>query len=517
MRPEIVISLGLLLTRVNALYIPLVSQALTKRNDTAVTEPPKGPRLFEGNGLRAIVPIIKYPARTDVPYKGAILFNPGGPGASGVSQIYSIGAPKEIEALTTGPGWDILGFDPRGIGYSIPFGSCDFKPGDFEQDRQNGTTLDTPARRRSIRQAESHGQQLHARAYNTTTKPDDFVFGMMIPPETDLMRVMQTTGFEEDNARCLEFTGAENQAGKHMNTAVVATDLLSIAKALAREKGEPEDTALLNYYGVSYGTVIGQYFASLYPSNVGRMILHSVVDASDWISKRDDEIPVKHADEAWSQFFQLCDDAGQKCKFYVDGGAIAIRDRFNKITAKLNPARYGSDHPKAESIAGHYLSFKEKIGKSLYSPLYEFPVMADYMVAIEPMIAPNDPSEWNFDQLFSAYDVVTAPPPGVTLSPKSAIADDLIESFIQVSCTDGRDIRDRNITAEDIAAWENSSRLSGFNVLSQTIQCTTWGIRPAWEWYGPIGGIPANPILFIGNRFDPITPPERYLYPIAAN
>jgi pimeloyl-ACP methyl ester carboxylesterase len=53
--------------------------------------------------------------------------------------------------------------------------------------------------------------------------------------------------------------------GKYISTALVATDIVFISEALGDEK--------LNCWAFSYGTILGDTFAQLYPSRVGRMVV----------------------------------------------------------------------------------------------------------------------------------------------------------------------------------------------------------------------------------------------------
>ncbi|KAF4574316.1 hypothetical protein EYR36_005649 [Pleurotus pulmonarius] len=73
-------------------------------------------------GTTASIAVIRFPsplAGTEE-YKGPILLNPGGPGASGVEMVEGSG---EMFSQLLGPNFDIVSFDPRGIGFSTPRGS----------------------------------------------------------------------------------------------------------------------------------------------------------------------------------------------------------------------------------------------------------------------------------------------------------------------------------------------------------------------------------------------------------
>ena len=69
------------------------------------------------DGRRFSLPVIKLPATDPSRRIGALVVNPGGPGGSGVQ--YALGARSEIPAAVRAR-FDIVGFDPRGVGASEP-------------------------------------------------------------------------------------------------------------------------------------------------------------------------------------------------------------------------------------------------------------------------------------------------------------------------------------------------------------------------------------------------------------
>jgi hypothetical protein len=71
-------------------------------------------------GPRFILPVIKLPAADPAERVGALVVNPGGPGASGVQ--YALGARAEFPAAVL-TRFDLVGFDPRGGG-SQPALNC---------------------------------------------------------------------------------------------------------------------------------------------------------------------------------------------------------------------------------------------------------------------------------------------------------------------------------------------------------------------------------------------------------
>ena len=152
--------------------------------------------------------------------QGIMLVNPGGPGGSGLSL-----APAVAQGLSpnVAADYDIVGFDPRGVGSSVPALSCD--PGFFSGVRPNYIPANAAAEQVLINRAKMYAGDCEQK------------FGWLLP---------------------------------YMTTQDVARDMDSIRAAF--------DVSKINYYAFSYGTYIGQVYATLFPSRVRRMVLDSTVD-----------------------------------------------------------------------------------------------------------------------------------------------------------------------------------------------------------------------------------------------
>ncbi|GAA2789858.1 alpha/beta hydrolase [Saccharopolyspora taberi] len=153
-------------------------------------------------------------------YRGALLVNPGGPGGSGLEYAATKRAklPESVQRS-----YDIIGFDPRGVGRSAP---VDCGPA--------GGLFDHP----------------------TADPVDEDAF---------------LAGLKRISDDCVKHIG---EVRPHINTANTARDMDLLRRAL----GQPE----LNYLGVSYGTYLGAAYAAEFPEHVGRMVLDSVVSPDDW-------------------------------------------------------------------------------------------------------------------------------------------------------------------------------------------------------------------------------------------
>lgn len=152
--------------------------------------------------------------------RGTLFINPGGPGGSGLEFAQEAGTifgPRVLGA------YDVVGFDPRGLGGSGGF-EC-LTDSDVDATYAADPTPETPAERTALEQAAS-----------------DRVAG------------------------CLR-RGSE--LARNMGTEAVAQDLDILRDAVGDER--------LNYYGVSYGTLIGATYADLFDTRVGLMVLDSAV------------------------------------------------------------------------------------------------------------------------------------------------------------------------------------------------------------------------------------------------
>lgn len=173
--------------------------------------------------------------------------------------------------------------------------------------------------------------------------------------------------------RCTD-TLKQNVSAKYISTSAVAHDLLTFAKADAKAAGKGESDAKLWFYAMSYGTVIGSTFASLFPDYVGRMILDGVMDGEDyyngeWRSHSEE------SDQAVLQFPKFCNQAGaETCPFWGPS-AQNITDRMDNLLTDLKSNEIAS--------AATYSDLVFAIAISTYGPLKMFPLLAQGLAALE--------------------------------------------------------------------------------------------------------------------------------------
>ncbi|MGH3270229.1 MAG: alpha/beta fold hydrolase, partial [Trebonia sp.] len=142
--------------------------------------------------------------------QGVMLVNPGGPGAPG---RWLAGATATSLSPQVAADYDIVGFDPRGVGGSVPALSCD--PGYFSGRQPDYIPANAAAEQVLINKAKTYAADCEQR------------FGWLLPYETSVN---------------------------------MARDMDLIRQAFGVQK--------ITYYGFSWGTYLGQVYGTLFPSRV---------------------------------------------------------------------------------------------------------------------------------------------------------------------------------------------------------------------------------------------------------
>ncbi|MDQ3761836.1 MAG: alpha/beta hydrolase [Actinomycetota bacterium] len=178
-------------------------------------------------GRIARLGVLRRPADNQLERLGSLLVNPGGPGASGMSAVASLA--RTVDGTDLGRRFDLVGFDPRGVGASEPKIVC---RNTQEQDAER-LDLDLDTSPAGVAQTESEN-----RAYA---------------------------------ALCAQRVGEDVLA--NAGTRDVARDMDVMRSALGDER--------LTYLGYSYGTRIGTAYAEQFPGSVRAMVLDGALDPNE--------------------------------------------------------------------------------------------------------------------------------------------------------------------------------------------------------------------------------------------
>ncbi|MEU8241352.1 alpha/beta hydrolase [Actinoplanes missouriensis] len=172
----------------------------------------------KGTKIKLAVSRIKHKSSA-AQYQGVMLTNPGGPGGSGLT----LSVLGEYVPDNAGSYFDWIGFDPRGVGSSVPALTCD----------------------------------VNYAGYNR-------------PFYVPVTKSLEKTWL----AKAKGYSKACDKAGgallDHVKTTDTVADMESLRKALGQKQ--------INYYGFSYGTYLGQVYATLHPDKVRKFVWDGVVN-----------------------------------------------------------------------------------------------------------------------------------------------------------------------------------------------------------------------------------------------
>jgi pimeloyl-ACP methyl ester carboxylesterase len=362
---------------------------------------------------------------------GSLFVNPGGPGDSGVATVADRG--EALDALTQGR-FDIVGWDLRGgAGASAPvrcFASADERAG-FWQD------LPVP-----------------------TTRQDE-------------RRYLAKT--VELAQRCGALNG---ELLAHISTADTARDL----DYLRRLVGDRQ----LTYFGESFGTLIGQTYANLFPRRVRAMALDGLIDpvASAAGTEAVAASGLADTDRVFHQFLRLCQAAGPDRCALAGHGPVA--PRVNQLLNQLRqaPIPAPSADPPGELTYGEALTALKLAG--LPDPSL-WPVAA---AALEEAIQGDA----------SLAETIAR---GATTDQVRMLFQ---EQGAALVCADSPARHPASAWLRVVDRLEDISRIGGPIVGWQLAPCASWPTSSASRYTGPWNATTRNPILVIGNRFDPNTP-----------
>ncbi|KAK9772072.1 putative AB hydrolase-1 domain-containing protein [Seiridium cardinale] len=222
------------------------------------------------------IAFIKLAGKNAAAESPSIVLIPGGPGGSGVDLLLTY---RNITGQIFGEQYNFVSFDPRGVNNSGPSLDC------FSGNAEAGLAF----------------SRLHRTgATNTSsTSPEEQYYSSSIYGE-----------WWNDAVK------NESPHGYYVTTPVVAHDLLTFIKAKAEWSGQSPSDVKLWSYGISYGTVVGTTFASMFPDRVGRVFLDGVLNAEQYY-ENDWKDTVDQMDETMEKFGTFCHSAGpETCSFW---------------------------------------------------------------------------------------------------------------------------------------------------------------------------------------------------------
>ncbi|KAJ4304742.1 hypothetical protein N0V90_000269 [Kalmusia sp. IMI 367209] len=405
---------------------------------------------------------------TQQPFKGTIIFNPGGPGVSGVQEVAEKGHVYRDEVFDGQ--YNIVGFDTRGTGRTIPF-ICDPTKG------TNVTSNFT-------------SDALSAKNNETTFA------------SADMWRFLKDKAWDDARYYTSACANTDGNAdiGRFLGTTFVARDMIRIVDAL-------DEDGLLRFWGRSYSTTLGQTFAAMFPDRIGRMLLDSNMRASDywdgsWLTAT---LGTEKALENW---LDNCISAGPElCPGIAnltgtDTTVKIVMDALTEVFKELEhePILLPKDYEGYSTFfwfrpggLSLLLEAKYRILQYLYRP-----DQVEYLHIALLLILNKDWDSW------------TAPAPSTNTTTPSA--NELpwqyaVNNVHGIGCSDSTF---RTSSPEDLySIIQAQSKQGSFadTFSPQFWPCAQWPWKAVERFEGSFANINTSyPILFVNSAFDPITP-----------
>ncbi len=257
---------------------------------------------------------------------GYLLVNPGGPGESGVEFV--LDAYYEVFADELRRRFDIVGFDPRGVGASEPEFACG-----------------------------APGERL------------ELLGNIELPVDTP----EEVAAGEAAANLCIESMGA---VGGLLHSEYVARDMDEIRKALEVDE--------ISYLGFSYGSTLGVWYATLFPEAVRAMAVDGAdnpVDAADTQQER-----IEEALEEVASFEVLLEEAllacaSAECLIYNAGDPVGYYKRAAEKLELVN--RAAANHPLAGFMGVITALYSEDLWPYLWTGLYLLEAQDDPSILLE--------------------------------------------------------------------------------------------------------------------------------------
>ena len=412
-------------------------------------------------GAKISIALVRLPAADPSRRIGSLFLNPGGPGGSGVEFV--VGAGPFLFTQEVRDRFDLVGFDPRGIARSTAL-RC------FGTDRQWGP-------------------------YFT-----DFTF----PMTEDEVQEWVTSDRYLDEA-CERRGGALID---HMSTANVARDMDRLRQAV----GDPK----LSYYGVSYGSMLGQTYANMFPDNFRALVIDGVLDPVAWTTGAAGEqrlpfatrlLSDQGATDTLEEFFRLCDEGGSACPLSGGAGAEA---RYAALADALKAAPITITDPSTgESFEYNYSFLVGDTLNALYDS-FSWPDLANFLGFLEAEASPATLGHALADfrgtsALARSSRELSRTSTGYVTKRGFPRYQNFIEGFPAVACADSDNPDDYQAWVEAGAAADAATGYFGRIWTWLSSICAEWPAADQDRYTGPFDTETGEPVLVVGSKWDPAT------------
>lgn len=417
------------------------------------------------NGKTFVLPVAR--AATAHPGRriGSLVYNPGGPGAGGVDDLMSGGA--ESFGAKARARFDIVSFDPRGVGGSKPAVKC----------AENTESTESTESAESAESAEEEGgaEALHPRT------ADD--------------RARTLAAARATAAACVKGSGG---ILRQVGTEDAARDMDVLRAALGDSK--------LTYLGWSYGTSLGTSYAELFPHRVRALALDGAVDPSlSWSDRAVSQaVGFRRAVDDYAEY---CSDvARDSCPGRTPEEISGLIDGLYEQTAReplpVDGDEYGVD---ARTLL-------DVVTTAMYTPEDEWEGLSEALsdagqgdgTKLAALASAEEPSDEAAEE--PSDEPASKSPRGPRGGGDETTPDNSDDAILAVSCLDTPHPRGERPYWTALARADKAAGVYGTTSVTDELTCADWpaGTQRPHKVRAP--GVP--PVLVVGTTGDPATPYE---------
>jgi pimeloyl-ACP methyl ester carboxylesterase len=436
----------------------------------------------------AVVPV------THPQYGDAILVNPGGPGGSGVGLVERSG--EHLRSIfdtntTDGKHFDIISFDPRGVGVSKPRVDC-------FHDRNVATNWQQRVQEEGWLEASDAAlgrlwSMSMAKGHSCSEYGDEIQqYVSTASVARDMLELVEKHGeWREREAQKLLYGGCS------LWRRLVPRSWQRIEVPFSLQY-QPEEEKI-QYYGLSYGSYLGGTFAAMFPDRVGRLAVDGVVEyenyrSGNWSSNLLD------TEKTMDSFYFHCARAGYPpCALSNKANTSTPAEIKNRTTALIDSLYHNPLPIVAEPFdVLTYSDVKSLALGALYHPAIGFPVLAYLLRTIEQKNGSDlallkyalHPSGCLSDRLAQYYDPTAG------------------DAQTAIACSDADD--QSHLTRSEFQTFaqglaDQSPSVGSFLSIMR-MNCVHYTLPAVHRYTGPWRANTSHPLLFIGNTADPVTP-----------
>jgi len=375
------------------------------------------------SGRTISLAVSRRPADDPDSRSGAILVNPGGPGASGITYAPTAVSHFRSDVLDR---YDIVGFDPRGVGSS------------------EGVDC-------------------------LSDKELDAFVALDPTPDNPAAVVEAKRAITAFGRGCVRRSG---QLAAHLSTPEAARDM-DIIRAVVR-------SPKFDYYGASYGTLLGATYADQFPDRVGTMVLDGAIDPQQSLVQ-------ENLDAAGGFETSL----RAYLRFCVRQGSCPLGDDPATAESNLDALLGRIDAHSIPAAGGRRLTIGQAV-LGVWLPLY----VPDLWPALSAALLQAKSGDGSgLERLSDLY---------TSRGPKGYV-DNSMEALYAVNCLDEPTSRSVQDVRRLLPRFEKVSPTFGDVFAWFLIGCPHWPVRTA-EPIPKIDAPGASPIVVVGSTGDPATP-----------